>query len=123
MPKFTVNLHETVNYSIEVEAADADAAEERAVQMLLDNHHRDDWCTSVEDREIENVEAIKPEVTEAMEAEYVKHGGNKCLFCQAEGSLVGEGVEIEENTARQPVSCSECEFDWIDCYTLDRIIQ
>ena len=51
---------------------------------------------------------------------YLKQGGSRCPFC-GEGQIEGAGVEIDGGVAVQRVSCTECDGEWVDYYTLDHV--
>ena len=51
------------------------------------------------------------------QAEYSAHHGTQCPFCRSTQTEGGE-VEIDMGTARQKVSCNDCDGEWTDHYTL-----
>jgi len=58
-------------------------------------------------------------LTEAEKKAYLKNGGT-CPKCK--GDVNGGSVEINDNKAHQEVSCTFCDFVWIDEYTLTNIL-
>jgi hypothetical protein len=49
--------------------------------------------------------------------EYISNGGNTCPSCHSE-NITGGQVEVDSNSAWQPVTCNECQATWNDTYTL-----
>jgi hypothetical protein len=55
MKKFRVRVVETVNYLVDVEAEDEEAARERAVAVIIESKDRDKFCESVTERDTDHV--------------------------------------------------------------------
>ena len=55
MPRYMVEMTEIVHYSVPVRAKDADAAEQIAERKLIRTRNRDQWCTDVSERDVDNV--------------------------------------------------------------------
>lgn len=51
---------------------------------------------------------------------YLECGGTICPFCESD-NIVGKAVVIEEGKATQPVSCNECNEEWVSTYVLSSI--
>lgn len=51
--------------------------------------------------------------------EYVMRKGVCCPRCRSE-DIQGNEVDIDEGTASQEMTCSNCGFEWLDVYTLTR---
>ena len=49
--------------------------------------------------------------------DYIRNGGQMCLFCRGE-SLQGGFIHVEEGRAFQQICCLECERTWQDVYRL-----
>ena len=49
--------------------------------------------------------------------EYLFKNGTFCPFCKIE-QIEGSSVEIDAGTARQEMTCCDCEKKWIDVYRL-----
>lgn len=49
--------------------------------------------------------------------QYVKKGGNCCPFCGST-NIEGEGVDVQEGSAQQEVTCQDCFASWFDEYNL-----
>jgi transposase-like protein len=51
------------------------------------------------------------------DAEYVKHRGSKCPFCQTE-NIEGGDIDFDSAMMSQKMSCHYCEQEWVDLYSL-----
>jgi transposase-like protein len=51
------------------------------------------------------------------QAAYVAAGGNLCPYCGST-DISGGSFTVDGPTAHQEVSCSECDEEWTDTYTL-----
>ena len=52
--------------------------------------------------------------------EYISSGGIKCPVC-GDWDITGGSVQIDAGVAWQDVSCSNCDYEWTDIYTLTDI--
>lgn len=52
MKRYRVTVREIVTYQVDVEAEDEDAASELALEAVVRNVNRDEWCSDVEDRDV-----------------------------------------------------------------------
>lgn len=58
-------------------------------------------------------------MTEDMRREYLRKGGKSCPKCNSgELNLHCEEAEYDGNVLRIPVSCTQCEGEWLDVYSL-----
>jgi hypothetical protein len=62
----------------------------------------------------------KTAVTEADKIAYIREGGVRCLFCEAE-DVHGGSIEIDAGVATQEISCCVCDATWTDQYTLNSV--
>lgn len=51
------------------------------------------------------------------QGKYVRLGGTHCPFCDSE-EITGNEINIDAGTATQEISCSNCDKEWNDLYTL-----
>lgn len=49
--------------------------------------------------------------------EYCKHGGGHCPYCGSV-DITGGSIQIDAATAWQTITCSTCEKQWTDIYSL-----
>lgn len=54
--------------------------------------------------------------------EYVACAGQVCPFC-GDHDIEGGSIDIEGREACQTVKCSACEKEWLDIYTLTRLVE
>lgn len=57
------------------------------------------------------------QLTKKEKAKYIKDKSNECPKCGCD-CVEGGHVEIDAGGAWQPVSCNECEAEWVDIYKL-----
>ena len=64
-----------------------------------------------------------PEITTDQARAYVKaHGLSGCPACGCD-AIEGQSYDYETGTIYQPMTCTECGADWVDCYELDRLLE
>lgn len=51
MKRYRVMVREVVNYAVDVEAEDEDDAREAAIEKIVQDGNRDDWCVAVDDQD------------------------------------------------------------------------
>lgn len=81
MKRYRVTVREIVTYQVDVEAEDESDAEEIAIESIVQNGDRDEWCSGVEDRDVIAVFENPPNWDGA-----AKH----CARCHEPGSDFGE---------------------------------
>lgn len=62
------------------------------------------------------------ELTDAMEAAYIKAGGVHCPYCKAGDHLECSRFDVGFGEAHQRISCGACGADWVDSYKLVGVI-
>ncbi len=63
-----------------------------------------------------SVNRISPEA----QTQYIADGGVCCPFCQSH-DITGGDITIDNGIASQDVSCSDCNEEWTDLYSLSGV--
>jgi len=71
------------------------------------------------DRTVRTNEA---DAADQLSARYLEHRGVRCPYCHSV-QLEGDGIDLDEGGAYQPVRCLDCGRSWTDCYRLTGIVE
>lgn len=64
----------------------------------------------------------KKKINQSEPEHYITSGGVRCVNpdCRSD-NIEGDFIETDAGQARQRITCKECEWSWVDVYTLTSI--